>query len=460
VGGSRRTAALSSAEHLQPQLQVLDKTRQANCLKRINIINFTASALVLLRFQGAVGSLLLLQQIDRDMSGKEGGSGLFRLFSGSSKEDDGNATAPKKKMSMLRVKKKVATQLSKTTIGRGTVIKLLGTQGHEAVVALLNTATEVAGAAMSKELKAHIFKLIYKCGVLIQENLITREDVDPAWDQTIDMFNAILDTLETPWNESNIHQLDAKKLKAKIMESHDKLIPVIKNHMKEKNSGKLTALYTFYSAENLIKTFVTSPKLLAERESVRTSLRMLLCADAQGDFNSYLDGEGVPKGPPPPTELMGYLKEPAARKFFQSFVTEQGKLADLQFWLAVEDYKKLSSSSLMEDRSERIFDKFLGASAPCPVACVPVEEVAAIEAKVTVGQGRRGVFDKAQVHALEQLKGVYEGGFLQSQDQQEFTNSTSEPRKSARRRGSLLVSIEAALVEGGDDDDDIVIDED
>jgi hypothetical protein len=26
VGGSRRTAALSSAEHLQPQLQVLDKT--------------------------------------------------------------------------------------------------------------------------------------------------------------------------------------------------------------------------------------------------------------------------------------------------------------------------------------------------------------------------------------------------------------------------------------------------
>ena len=28
MGGSRRTAALSSAEHLQPQLQVLDKTRQ------------------------------------------------------------------------------------------------------------------------------------------------------------------------------------------------------------------------------------------------------------------------------------------------------------------------------------------------------------------------------------------------------------------------------------------------
>jgi hypothetical protein len=28
VGGSRRTAALSSAEHLQPQLQILDKARQ------------------------------------------------------------------------------------------------------------------------------------------------------------------------------------------------------------------------------------------------------------------------------------------------------------------------------------------------------------------------------------------------------------------------------------------------
>jgi hypothetical protein len=43
-----------------------------------------------------------------------------------------------------------------------------------------------------------------------------------------------------------------------------------------------------------------------------------------------------------------------------------------------------------------MFDKLLAASAPCPTACVSAEEVAAIEAKVTVGQGRRGVFDKEQ----------------------------------------------------------------
>jgi hypothetical protein len=360
---------------------------------------------------------------------------------------------------MLRVKKKVATTISKTSIGRSTVIKFLGTQGHEAVVALLNTATEVESAEMSKELKAHIFKLIYKCGVLIQENLITREDVDPAWDTTIQMFNTLLDTLETPWNKSNIDQLDTAKIRAKIMESHDKIMPIIKNHMKEKNSGKLTALFTFYSTDHLIVSFVTSPKLLAEREAVRTSLRMLLCADAQGDFNGYLEGEGVPKGPPPPTELMGYLKEPAARVYFQSFVAEKEKLAVLQFWLAVEDYKKLSSTTLMADRSERLFDKFLAASAPCPTTCVPAEEVAAIEAKVTVGQGRRGVFDKAQALALGELKAVYEDGFLDSQDQQEFTNSTSEPRKSARRRGSTLVKIEVALKVVEEDDDDIVIDD-
>ena len=93
-------------------------------------------------------------------------------------------------MSILRVKKKMATQLSKTTIGRGTVIKYLGTKGHEAVVALLNTAAQVENAALAKELKAHIFKLIYKCGLLVSENIVTREHVEPAWDPTIIMVRA------------------------------------------------------------------------------------------------------------------------------------------------------------------------------------------------------------------------------------------------------------------------------
>jgi hypothetical protein len=79
--------------------------------------------------------------------------------------------------------------------------------------------------------------------------------------------------------------------------------------------------------------------LLAEREAVWISPSVCSCVQThreistgrfqQGDFNGYLEGEGVPKGPSPPTELMSYLKEPAARVYFQSFEAEKEKLAVL-----------------------------------------------------------------------------------------------------------------------------------
>lgn len=61
---------------------------------------------------------------------------------------------------------------------------------------------------------------------------------------------------------------------------------------------------------------------------MRVGLRALLCAGGEPPNMGNFDASVLM--PAVPTSLMGFLKEPAARKYLQEFVTERGHLLTLQ----------------------------------------------------------------------------------------------------------------------------------
>lgn len=95
-------------------------------------------------------------------------------------------------------------------------------------------------------MRLHIFKLATKIGVLLQNQNLTEQQLEPAREPSVAAVDALIAVLEAP-----IESRDFGDLVQKVMTMHDALYAIICPHMKESNAKRLTELLNFLSSTSV-----------------------------------------------------------------------------------------------------------------------------------------------------------------------------------------------------------------
>jgi hypothetical protein len=99
---------------------------------------------------------------------------------------------------------------------------------------------------VAKTMRLHIFKLATKIGVLLQNQNLTEQQLEPVREPSVAAVDALIAVLEAP-----VESRDFADLVQKVMAMHDALYAIISPHMKESNAKRLTELLTFLSSTSV-----------------------------------------------------------------------------------------------------------------------------------------------------------------------------------------------------------------
>uniref|UniRef100_A0A7S2WBI3 Uncharacterized protein n=1 Tax=Mucochytrium quahogii TaxID=96639 RepID=A0A7S2WBI3_9STRA len=269
-----------------------------------------------------------------------------------------------RKVSTFNAKKKVASKIGDSKMGRKALIKLLGPEGDALVGALKSAVTKIDNKDLAKELKKDLFKWVMKASVLVQHKTLTKDNTRylrrPAqlgMERMVEMADR---------NKPGDREVD--KLSTEIKALGDMVRKLMEPHCQDKNANKITKLFDYYADPNFLDKLMNDQALEEERETILEATRNLLV-----QIPSVLTDEEslaiavarvrliIPEVHEPSLALCLEKNRPEFTALFTSFLDasmnkESGKA--FRFLLMEDAFTQISAPNLRASRSSVIFKKF------------------------------------------------------------------------------------------------------
>jgi len=319
---------------------------------------------------------------------------------------------------MLRAKKFMASKLSDSAAGRKVVIKFLGPAGDRMLTALDSAIVKHSGRAVAKTMRLHIFKLATKIGVLLQNQNLTEQQLEPAREPSVAAVDALIAVLEAP-----IESRDFGDLVQKVMTMHDALYAIICPHMKESNAKRLTELLNFLSSTSFLDAFTRGADYESERDEILKNVKRLSRPiETEAPATTEFQKERLQARRNLLAQLLAspqfddYMRYEDTGKAVREWLVQQNAEFSnhINFLHSVNDFKQITARNLLAARATTIYDKHFSSAASAPLP-VPAEMVTAIQTHFDEDTIRKDMFDGALRVVTDILKSTFDAGFRDSE---------------------------------------------
>ncbi|GMI33479.1 hypothetical protein TeGR_g6588 [Tetraparma gracilis] len=263
----------------------------------------------------------------------------------------------------FRAKKHMASRLTDSSIGRQTVIKFFGHSGDSLLQSVQSVAEYVEGKEFAKQLMVDIMKIVGKVGLLYSNKVVSEESFEPIVPSLLEMASNLQYNLDLKDSSSR----DGRAVADAFEKLHKILFNLIKDHMQEKNSAKLTHVCDYLKSSKHLDALFTDPHLEAQRITMHTHISRLvdpfsaemeatnknLREQSQKRFDKL---SGLVANPTFPA----FMRDIETRRIVTSWIMEgdsrdsvsQQHLFGCDFYVAVLDFKSITSKPILTISTE------------------------------------------------------------------------------------------------------------
>jgi hypothetical protein len=237
------------------------------------------------------------------------------------------------------------------------------------------------GKVEGKEMKKDVLKIASKIKIMVDSKKLTPENTKDAQAPTLRLAELLLDYLE-PGSTKTAEEIS--KLKADLKDSMQKayqiLFDLVKPHMQDKNSAKLTKFYDYLRSDEFLTKIRKEAKFQDERRFIHTNLETLLSTvqstvapelpcqssgcdkkrvPAQGNFggSEFCAMHHYKKFAPQieSPSFAYWMKEESLRSVMMSWLQKEGLVENVSFSQAVDQYKQITRAEMRGSRGPLIF---------------------------------------------------------------------------------------------------------
>ena len=342
----------------------------------------------------------------------------------------GNSASGRKKMSVFRAKKFVASKVGDTKMGRATVVKILGEAGDVMLQALKSATSTLDSHEEAKRKKHDIIKFMLKGYNLWKHKDITEESTRNCRRPTQIAAERLVMLAET----KNVATRDFTVLLKELVIMKEEVLKVFQAHVQDKNYAKLNSLLSYYTSESFVTRLVGSDAVRGERDELISAIKDMLAPtesilmterskDEINKLQRYV--EGTLKSP----HLVSFIEQPQLATMLQDFLDAHSKAApkdSVRFLLAVQDYEKTTSKNLLKVRAPKIFDKYLRQKASNPMwSGCDEADVERVDESIAEGRVGMALFNKLKKQIISLMEDDFQN-FLKSKD---FVRHSEEKAK-------------------------------
>ena len=283
-------------------------------------------------------------------------------------------TITRRRVSLFKMQKKLASTVGDTKAGRTTLLKLIGEQGVEIIQSLKSAVTSFESREKAKELKKNTVKWIIKVALLWKRQSITRANSKVVVEQAQLISEIFCRVLETKPRGSR----DVAPVVDGIGFLRTNMEQLLKPHSQPKNVAKLSAVLEYYGSKAFLEHLMNSPKVEQECTQISKNIKNVFTSptdvydiyDKQRDRIRYIDlllnvsaYDCVNSKFPEVTDVFkAYLKELEQRDSVAKYLTNS-----ICFIATTKEYRMVSSKTLLAPRAKTIYSKFIGPTATHPV---------------------------------------------------------------------------------------------
>eukprot|EP00753_Platysulcus_tardus_P022438 PLAT9589.1.p2 GENE.PLAT9589.1~~PLAT9589.1.p2 ORF type:complete len:396 (-),score=185.08 PLAT9589.1:132-1319(-) len=340
-----------------------------------------------------------------------------------------------KSSTSLKVQKWLGSKVGESRVGRKSLIRFLGQEADHILTAMRQVSEKQDGKSKAKEYYKAVLKIVTKVALLWKNNLITEELAMPLRDPLLGLATQITEALAATPPPSELRPIVEQVAVVKRA-----VLPLLTAYMKPRSWHKWEIICDYYGGEDYLQFLFHREEAAAEKTTIadllsllmqpfQTDLKATLLCAVRGclrqrvmlpgatycEFHHIIHVRERLESP----ELRRFLEDASEERYFREFLPAD-QLPLLQFWHAAEDFRKVTSRTLLESRAARVFDKYLAPSAPTPVS-LPPRMVAKVEQALDK-RPRATLFRDLQRHAFSMLNDCFPA-FLRSERYSAFVAS-------------------------------------
>lgn len=353
-------------------------------------------------------------------------------------------TITRRRVSLFKMQKKLASTVGETKAGRTTLLKLIGEQGVELIQGLKSAVTGFESREKAKELKKDTVKWIIKVALLWKRQALTRVNAKVIIEQAQLIAEVFCRALETkPCGSREVAELE--KSLGFLRENMERLLQA---HAQPKNVAKLSRILGYYGSAGFLGYLMNSPK--AEQPCVQIHKNVKALAVSSSDVLDLYDRQ---------KERIRYIdllldvspddcvfsKYPEVTNAFKEFLnSSQDTKPDalflingIRFLATTREFRMVSSKTLLAPRAKTIFTKFLGPAATHPVLDPKGSETADLVNAVRTGlqDTKTSIFNPVVESTRASLAACFEADFQRSYAPYlELRKSLGDEKKLLRER--------------------------
>ncbi|GBG32936.1 Tumor necrosis factor alpha-induced protein 8-like protein 3 [Hondaea fermentalgiana] len=332
---------------------------------------------------------------------------------------DDNATSPKSKgrrISALGAKKKMASKLGESKVGRATLVKLMGPEADAIVSALKEVVVKTHGKPKAKELKRDIFKWVLKASVLIQNKNLTKDNTSHVRRPAQLPAERLLDISDRfPAGKRDVSEVSKEFKQVAII-----LRALLEPHCQDKNADKVDKIINFYADKDFLHRFMNDDIAAPERDIILPALRKMLLPFPSVLFDQESIDQALQRAlllqeearSPTLAHCLGQ-EHPALAALFAQYIDslDDKSLANsIRFIVAEREFTLIQAANIRTSRARIIFNKYLVTSPPL---IDDKEAINAIETAIDEQRTPKLVFKDIRVSLLQKLEAPF-ASFLDS----------------------------------------------
>ena len=301
----------------------------------------------------------------------------------------------------------------------------LTTQGQLIVNSVFTLITKHAGKETSMQMKKYFFNIVGKLVLLYQEDLGSiSEIIKPLQQPNFILASHFLDQLSP---EVPIEKRNPEAVIILLSEARSTAIGLLPVLFKEETVSKAIRLIEYFLETDFFHFVLKNPENHIECEIIRKALSETLYAISSDNENARLASRILRKKLLTRRRLLNqltmkpslyvFLRREDSSLIVREWLTESedsDAINRINFHAAVEEYKGITSRTLLPERAKAIVDKFFINDAP---EIIPFENLVkddVINALISDNISR-SLFVHAQREAFLYLNNVFERSFVSSQ---------------------------------------------
>ena len=211
------------------------------------------------------------------------------------------------------------------------------------------------------------------------------------------------------------------RVSSSVSDLHDALFEVVRGHMKERNSRKLTDACEFLSSAKYLRALAFEPSLSPARTTILSSVSTLEDPSSSPSSSSpslgYRSCRDLERNRDKMREIVsnptfqGLMRNKSTRSLVMDWVTSPGAPRELlrcvELCDAVEGFKGISGRGMLKSRAEVIFGKYIREGARRRIGDVDASQSDRIADSLSSGGSvRKDLFDSVVSLASSRLEGA------------------------------------------------------